>query len=322
MQRLKFIAVSISCGLLLSASSVNAADPDGQGFPSPRAAAKALLDAAKSNEVSRLVEVLGPSAKEILVTNDSVADQAVRRRFVELASQHMRIANDRESLTSKTLLVGKEEWPLPIPIVRKHNEWFFDLAQGKREILARRIGGNELDAIEVCRGYVEAQNDYADRTSAPHESRHYAEKIISTPGQHDGLYWKPANPEDNSPIADIVSRAFAEGYTNRHQPYHGYYFKILTGQGTHATGGRMSYLQGGQMTKGFALMAWPSEFGSTGIMTFIVDKSGIVFQKNLGKDTSKLVGEYRDYDPDESWSPVATVAQRFGPALSPANRLR
>lgn len=297
-------------GLLAAGSLMPAVTPDGRGFPSPAAAAKALIDAAKTDDVAKLTDILGPSAKEILVTSDPVADQQMRRKFADAARARMKIVVNSHHPRARTLLVGKDQWPLPIPITRVNGKWYFDLDEGKREILARRIGSNELDAIEVCRGYVEAQNEYVARERTPNGVARYAQKIISTPGKQDGLYWPAANPKDESPMGELISRAFAEGYTNRTQPYHGYYFKVLTIQGPHATGGRMSYLQNGLMTKGFALIAWPADYESTGIMTFIVDKTGIVYQKNLGAKTPQIARNYSAYDPDQSWVPVATSARK------------
>ncbi len=269
-------------GAMLAAIQIQAAHLQGEGFQSPYAAAKGLLAAAESDDVAALVKILGPSAKDFLITSDPVADKQLRRKFVDAAQLRMKVVADPHNPHARTVLVGTDGWPLPIPIVQANGKWYFDAEQGKQEILARRIGSNELDAIEVCRGYVEAQNEYAERDRTGSGTPHYAQKMISSPGKQDGLYWAATNKNDQSPIADLIAQAFAEGYTNRHQPYHGYYFKILTAQGPQATGGEMNYLQNGLMTKGFALVAWPSGFGSTGMMAFIVDKSGIVYEKNLG----------------------------------------
>jgi len=303
-------AAIVFTGALFVRPVLNAAAPEGQGYLTPRAAARALVAAAKSDDIERLTKVLGPSAKDILVTNDTVADTQTRRKFVALAETRMSIASDPKNPNMKILEVGKDAWPLPIPLVRQQGRWHFDLERGKREILARRIGANELVAIDVCRGYVEAQNDYAEVDRTGSGAKHYAQKIISSQGKRDGLYWPSVHESDESPIGDAVTHAFAEGYTKKNEPYHGYYFKILTAQGSHATGGQMSYLQRGLMTKGFALIAWPSSYGSTGTMTFIVDKSGIVYQKNLGSKTDEIAGAYRAYDPDETWSPVGTSARK------------
>jgi hypothetical protein len=297
------IASNLLVGIPLVGIPIDATTPEGRGFSSADAAAKALVTAAKSADVATLIAILGPAAKDILTTSDPVGDRQIRRKFVARASAKMKLVADPRDPNAKTLLVGKDEWPLPIPIVQVDGEWYFDVEQGKQEILTRRIGGNELDAIEVCRGYVEAQNDYAEKDRTGSGVLHYAQKIISSPGKHDGLYWSSSGPNDESPIGDMVARAFAEGYT-KGDPYHGYYFKILTGQGTQASGGEMSYLHNGLMTKGFALIAWPSNYGSTGIMTFIVDKAGIVYQKDLGPKTPDIAAAYTAYAPDGTWTPV------------------
>lgn len=309
MRFLNITALTLS-GTLLVGIPINAATPEGRGFASPDAAAKALISAAKSDDVTSLIAILGPASKEILTTNDPVADQKIRQEFVGRAAAKMKVVADPREPNAKTLVVGKDDWPLPIPIVQVNGKWYFDLEQGKQEILNRRIGSNELDAIEVGRGYVEAQNNYAEEDRTASGVRHYAQKIISSRGKHDGLYWASSGTNDESPIGEFVSRAFAEGYTKRHEPYHGYYFKILTAQGPHASGGEMSYLHNGFMTGGFALIAWPSDYGSTGIMTFIVDKAGIVYQKDLGSKTPEIAGAYSAYDPDDTWSPVSTSARK------------
>jgi hypothetical protein len=309
MRYFMIIALAIA-GTLLVGIPFDAATPEGRGFPSAAAAAKALVGAAKSDDVTALIAILGPASTEILTTSDPVADQQSVRKFAERAAAKTKLVTDLKEPNVKTLLVGKDDWPLPIPIVQVNGQWYFDVEQGKQEILMRRIGGNELDAIEVCRGYVEAQNDYAEEDRTGSGVLHYAQKIISSPGKRDGLYWPSSGANDESPIGAIVAQAFAEGYTKRHDPYHGYYFKILTDQGLHASGGEMSYLANGSMTKGFALIAWPSDYKSTGIMTFIVDKVGIVYQKNLGPKTPEIAGAYQAYDPDETWSPVETSARK------------
>jgi hypothetical protein len=280
-----------------------AANPGGKAFPSADAAAQALVAAAKNDDAAGLIEILGPSAKSIVTTGDSVADRNVRRAFAARAAQKMKLVPSRGSKTAKTLLAGKDDWPMPIPIVERNGQWYFDTVQGKQEILTRRIGSNELDAIEVCRGFVEAQVDYATQNRTANNLPVYAQKIISSPGEHDGLYWPGEN--DETPIGEIVAKAIAQGYTNKHEPFHGYYFKVVTAQGSNASGGAMSYLENGLMSKGFALLAWPSNYGSTGIMTFVVDRTGIVYQKDLGRKTPEVVAGYTAYDPDKTWTPVS-----------------
>jgi len=200
--------------------------------------------------------------------------------------------------------VGASNWPLPIPLVKTNGKWYFDLEHGAQEILLRRIGDNELTAMNVCQGFVEAEFTYAevDPTKAGHPQ--YARKFISSPGKRDGLYWKSDNPNEESPIGNWVEQAMAEGYIDKSKPYHGYYFKVLTGQGPHAPGGAMSYLENGVMTKGFAVIAWPSEYKVTGVMTFQVDRTGILFERDLGEKTADIAGAITDYDPDQTWSPV------------------
>jgi len=309
MRYLNIVALSIASQLLICIP-IDAATPEGRGFPSADAAAKALVNAAKSDDVTVLTEILGPSSKEILTTSDPVADRQTRQKFAKRAAAKTKLIPDPIEPNGRILLIGKDEWPLPIPIVQVNGKWYFDVEQGKQEILMRRIGGNELDAIEVCRGYVEAQNDYSEENRTGSGVPHYAQKIISSPGKHDGLYWTGGGANEESPIGDIVARAFAEGYTQGHDPYHGYYFKILTRQGPQASGGEMSYLHNGTMTKGFALIAWPSDYRSTGVMTFIVDKAGIVYQKDLGPTTPEIAGAYTAYNPDETWTPVATSVRK------------
>jgi hypothetical protein len=303
MHRFTVFALAAAAALLLQLPG-KGATPDGKGFPSADAAAQALVTAAKNDDTAGLIEILGPSAKSIVTTRDTVADRNSIRAFAARAAQKMSLEPSRGKQNARTLLVGKDNWPLPIPIVEANGQWYFDTAQGKQEILTRRIGSNELDAIEICRGFVEAQSDYAAQNRGAGNIPVYAQKLISAPGQHDGLYWASTGESDESPIGEIVAKAIAQGYTNRHDPYQGYYFKVLTAQGPHASGGEMSYLDNGQMTKGFAFMAWPSNYGSTGIMTFLVDRTGIVYQKDLGRKTAEIGGAYSAYDPDKTWTPV------------------
>jgi hypothetical protein len=303
------IFVLAAAGMFLMQVPGDAATPDGKGFPSADAAAQALVAAAKNDDVAGLIEILGPSAKSIVATRDSVADRNSRRAFAARAAQKMSLVPSHGSPKAKTILAGKDQWPLPIPIVELNGQWYFDTAQGKEEILTRRIGSNELDAIDFCRGFVEAQSDYAAQNRTANNLPVYAQKIISSPGERDGLYWKSTGENDESPIGEIVARAIAQGYTDKRDPYHGYYFRVLTAQGNNASGGAMSYLDNGLMTKGFALIAWPSNYGATGIMTFIVDKTGIVYQKDLGRKTAEIAGSYTAYDPDKTWNPVSDSHQ-------------
>ena len=304
MRHLSVFVLAAAGSLLLQIPGIGAT-LDGKGFPTADAAAQALVSAAKSDNLAGLIEILGPSGKAIVSTKDPVADRAARRAFAARADQKMKLVPTRGNPRVKTLVAGKDDWPLPIPIVEQNGQWYFDSAKGKDEILTRRIGNNELDAIEVCRGFVEAENDYGEQNRTPNNVPIYAQKIISTPGQHDGLYWPSSGDSDESPIGEIVAKAIEQGYTNKRDPYRGYYFKVLTGQGPHVSGGERSYLDNDLMTKGFALIAWPASYGSTGIMTFVVSKSGIVYQKDLGKKTAEIAGAVTTYDPDQTWTPVS-----------------
>ena len=313
--RVKIIEV-ITAGLVLITALSAASNPGGRAFPSPEAAARALVAAAKANDANGLIDILGPSSRDIISTSDPVADRKIRRDFTARATQKMSVVATPGRPKERTLLAGNDNWPLPIPIVERNGKWYFDMASGRQEILNRRIGSNELDAIEVCRGYVEAQNDYGEKNQTAGGLPVYAQKVISSPGQRDGLYWAGEPGVEESPIGKIIARAFAEGYTKRGDPFHGYYFKVLTRQGSHAAGGAAEYLDNGVMTKGYALVAWPANYGSTGIMTFFVDKTGIVYQKDLGRNTGRIAAAYTAYDPDATWMPVREPEPTSSPALT------
>jgi hypothetical protein len=213
---------------------------------------------------------------------------------------------DPDQPSLKIIQVGFSNWPLPIPLVKSNGKWYFDVEHGARHILLRRIGDNELTAMNVCQGFVEAEFTYAELQAAKGGHALYAQKFISSPGTQDGLYWKSDNADDESPIGDLIAQALAEGYTDKSMPYHGYHFKVLLGQGPHAPGGAMSYLDNGVMTKGFAVLAWPSEYKVTGVMSFMVDRTGILFEKNMGDKTAELAPAIADYDPDDTWAPAAS----------------
>jgi enamine deaminase RidA (YjgF/YER057c/UK114 family) len=296
-------AITLGTFVLLSGQT-----PGGQGFSSPQAAVKALVNATKNSDVDSVLKILGPSAREIVITNDPVADDNNRKAFVEKANEKVHVVSDRDQPSRMIVEVGASSWPLPIPLVKMNGKWYFDPEQGKTEILLRRIGDNELTAINVSQGFVEAQFEYAEEDPAKTGHHLYAQKLISTPGTRDGLYWKSDDPKDESPIGDLVAHALAEGYTDKTEPYHGYYFKILKSQGQHAPGGAMSYLENGVMAKGFAVLAWPSEYKVTGVMTFQIDRSGILFEKDLGDKTADIAGAITAYDPDKTWTPVSNSA--------------
>jgi hypothetical protein len=268
------------------------------------AAARALVDAAKADNTTELIAILGPSAREIIVSGDAVADRKTRREFVQKVTERMRVVPSQGRPNEMTIVAGSDDWPLPIPIVEVNGKWYFDMARGRKAILMRRVGSNELDAIEVCRGYVEAQNQYSEQHRTTEGSPYYAQKIISSPGERDGLYWKDDGQEE-TPIGEVIARAMSEGYTDKREPYHGYFFRVLTAEGGHNSSTPVSYIDKGVMTKGFALIAWPAQYGVTGVTTFVVNKSGIVYQKDLGPQTPTVASGVSTYAPDSTWTPVS-----------------
>jgi len=295
---MKTIAMS---ALLLAVALRSATADTQQHFPSPEAAARALEAAARASDPARLVAVLGPQSDDVVSSGDPVDDARVRKRFATAAAARTQIEKTPEG-DRAILHVGADDWPFPIPLVREGNEWRFDTAAGKEEILNRRIGRNELATLASCRTYVDAQHEFAARF---HE---YAQVFRSTPGKHDGLYWE-ASGHDTSPLGPLVAAATSEGYTvtdpsQGPAPYHGYFYRILKAQGAHAPGGARDYVKDGRMIGGFALLAWPAEHGSSGVMTFMVGPQGVVFQKDLGAQTADAAKAITTYDPDESWSPT------------------
>jgi hypothetical protein len=276
-------------------------------YGSPEAAVQALVDAAGSTGGGALEAVLGPQVKDLLY-KDPAENAAARARFAAAAAEATHI--ERSGDDRATLVVGAQAWPFPIPLVRDARGWRFDTAAGKDEIINRRIGRNELHTLATVRAYVEAQFEYASRDWTGTGAGQYAQRLRSTEGLRDGLYWPSAQDEPESPLGPLVAAAVKAGYTRAGSggvpsPFHGYYYRVLTGQGAHAPGGALSYLEAGRMTGGFALIAWPAEYGRSGVMTFIVNAQGIVFQKDLGEDTERVAASITDYDPGPDWTPVA-----------------
>jgi hypothetical protein len=263
---------------------------------------QALLEAAKRNDTKSLLQVLGSEAQSFINTGDPVSDQASRARFVQAYEEaHTLVpSGDRRVI----LQIGQDAWPFPIPLVKNSTRWRFDAKEGKEEILNRRIGRNELDVIQVCLAYVDAQREYYMRNPQRLALPQYATKFMSTPGKRDGLYWATTTDEPPSPLGPLVAQARREGYkrtAGKPIPYHGYYYTILTGQGPHAAGGAYDYRVRGQMIGGFALVAYPAQYGSSGIMTFIVNHDGVVYQKDLGPRTAALAQSMTRFNPDETW---------------------
>jgi hypothetical protein len=277
-------------------------------FSSPEDAVKAIVEAVKAEDRSALDAIFGAAAKELL-SGDEVQDAAEFKAFTKHVAEKANLVKDSDSRV--TLYVGNENWPFPIPIVRKDGQWFFDTAAGKEEILNRRVGENELIAILVCRTYVKAQREYAVKDWDGDGVVAYAQKLRSDPGRKNGLFWRAAPGEELSPLGELVAQARMEGYKKgkslfkeQPTPFHGYYFKILTRQGKNAPGGKYNYVINGNMVGGFALTAFPSNWGKSGVMTFIVNQQGKVYQKNLGPNTGKIAEQMKDYNPDMTWTPV------------------
>lgn len=272
-------------------------------FASPEEAADALLAAAGKFDVDALIQIFGSEGKDIVLTSEPPRDKEISTTFAELGQEKKSVVVDPKNKNRALLIVGKEDWPFAVPIVNKKGKWLFDVPAGRQELLYRRIGGNELDAIEVCRGYVDAQEEYALQLHDGSTLNQYAQRIISTPGKQDGLAWKNADGTFGGPIGENAAEAIADGYT-RDLPYHGYYFKILKGQGPAAPLGKMDYLINGAMIGGFALAAAPAEYSVTGVMTFIVSNDGVVYQKDLGPKTLDEFKKLEIFNPDKTWTPV------------------
>jgi hypothetical protein len=270
-----------------------------QAFPTPDEAASALASAVKSGTRREMLRVLGSDGEDIISSGDDVADKESRERFTTAydAKHSIKTEGDKKAV----IILGNDDFPFPIPLTKKKAGWEFDTAAGRLEILYRRIGRNELDAIQTSLAFVDAQNEYAEKDRGEGAGV-YAQRIVSSNGKKDGLYW----PGDDSPLGEIAAQASAEGYKVGEGPipYHGYYYRILTQQGPNAPGGTLSYVVKGKMIGGFALLAYPAEYGNSGVMTFLVNHNGVVYQKDLGDYTMKLVNRMNWFDPDQTWKKV------------------
>jgi hypothetical protein len=271
-------------------------------FKTPEAAVDALVAAAKTGNTKAIVRVLGPQGKAIVSSGDPVADKNTREKFV--AAYDAKHDIEREGDGTQTLIIGDDNFPFPIPLINKEGKWQFDSQAGSDEILRRRIGRNELAAIQVSLAYVQAQNEYASLDLGGLGEHVYAQRIVSRPGKKDGLYWPTAEGETPSPLGELAAQASAEGYKAGAKPipYHGYYYRILKRQGSGAPGGAYDYLVKGKMIGGFALLAYPAEYGNSGIMTFMVNQDGTVYQKDLGPRTAKLARRTDSFSPDQTWT--------------------
>jgi hypothetical protein len=278
-----------------------------KSFSSPREAADALIAAADPFDAAALKKILGPDGEALVATKDPVLDKNQGEAFAAKAHEKNDIVLDAKNPDLATLTVGNEDWPMPIPIVRKGGKWLFDVKAGRREVLYRRIGLNELDAIDVCHDFVDAQHEYALEKHDDSAVNQYAQKVISTAGKQDGLAWRSADGTPGGPLADTVAHAIAEGYkkkTEKPEPFHGYYFKVLKGQGSSAPLGKMDFVVEGAMIGGFALAAAPADYRVTGVKTFIVSHRGVVHEKDLGPKTLEQFLAMERYNPDKTWTPV------------------
>jgi Protein of unknown function (DUF2950) len=294
------VSVGIIAALCVLLATAQASATDPKTFPTPEAAAQALIAAAKSGDQQAILEVLGSDAKDIISTGDEVQDKEAGAKFLASVQQKMHLEQTDDG--AEVMNIGTDDWPFPIPIVKQGDVWAFDTAAGKQELLDRRVGANELETIDVCRSFVAAQRAYASQIQDNSGLIKYARKLISSPGKHDGLYWPPEDGKPLSPMGPLVADAVQEGYGGKKgSPYHGYFYRLLAAQGKNAPGGAYSYIINGNMVAGFALVAYPAQYGSSGVMTFIVNQNGVVYQKDLGLKTTALAQAMTTFDPNSTW---------------------
>ncbi len=279
-------------------------------FDTPQQAAAALVDAAGKFDVAALTDIFAPEGNDIVFSGEIVQDRKHAADFAAQARKKNRVAVDAKTGARAFLLVGEEDWPFPVPLVKRGMKWHFDSKAGQQELLYRRIGANELDAIDVCHGYVEAQNEYALQQRKVYEVNQYAQLIISSPGKQDGLAWQDADGNWGGPIGANIARAIEQGYTSTSEPYHGYFFKILKGQGPAAQLGEMDFVVKGLMIGGFALVAAPAEYNVTGVRTFIVSHDGVVYEKDLGSKSLDEFQKMERYNPDRTWTQVSENGEK------------
>ncbi len=302
------VAVACAYAAALLVTSCSRSQPQHRAFATPEDAAKALAAAVKAGNVDEVLSILGPDAKELVASADLASARRNRQVFTVAFAERWRLSDERGPRT-KTLVIGNEDWPFPIPIEQGSDGWRFNTAAGKEEVLDRRIGRNELAVIRICRTYVAAQRLYAEHGHDGRPAGIFAQTFRSDPGKQNGLYWPPARGQKRSPLGDLVAQATAEGRpvatdVAEPAPFHGYYFKILTGQGPDARGGAKDYVVDGAMSGGFALVAWPAQYDVTGVMTFIVSHDAVVREKDLGATTDADARVMRVFNPDTSWASV------------------
>jgi hypothetical protein len=287
-----------------AASASAAPSTVGKLFDTPQKAADALLEAAGKFDVAALSEIFGPGGSDIVFSGEMAQDRKHAADFAAQARTKMSVSVDPKIRTRAFLLVGEEDWPFPVPLVQRAGKWYFDGTAGRQELLYRRIGANELDAIDVCHGYVEAQHAYALQQRDGYDVNQYAQRIIASPGKQDGLAWQNADGTWGGPIGANIARAIEEGYSSTSEPYHGYFFKILKGQGAAAPLGETDFVVKGVMIGGFALVAAPAAYNVTGVRTFIVSHDGVVYEKDLGPRSLDAFQKMERFNPDKTWSPV------------------
>src|SRR3954451_7095496 len=309
------LACTCLCSSLLFAAQESAAKPVATAstassagarlFDSPQQAADTLVDAAEKFDVAAMTRIFGPDGNDVVFSGEFAQDRKHAADFAAEARHKKSVSVDPRNARRAFLLIGEADWPFPVPLVKTGEKWSFDSKAGRQELLYRRIGANELDAIEVCHGYVEAQEDYATEKRSLYEVNQYAQRIISTPGKQDGLAWQNADGTWGGPVGENIAKAIAQGYTNSSEPYHRYFFKILKGQGPAAPLGEMNFLVKGVMIGGFALVAAPAEYAVTGVRSFIVSHDGIVYEKDLGPNTLEEFKKMELFNPDKSWIPIS-----------------
>jgi hypothetical protein len=298
------LARRLSIATVLAALPACASNATPESFKTPEEAMRAIVSAAESHDGAAADKLLGAGGADLLRSGDDVADREDLEWVKE--AMHEKLAFEDSGAGTKIALLGNDGWPFPIPLVAHGDAWQFDAVNGAEEITNRRIGRNELHVIATMHAYVDAQNEYHSE-GRDNQPLAFATKVISSPGKHDGLYWPTAEGEPDSPLGPLVADATEEGYTTDEgpRPYHGYFYRTLTSQGPHAPGGEKSYITNGAMTRGFALLAWPAKYGNSGVMTFEVSRTGLVYQKDLGENTENAVRAIINFDPDESWAPTA-----------------
>jgi len=305
---LRGVAAGVALWTLAGAPIPIAAQGAARTFPTPEAEVQALIDAVKAGKLDAVKAIFGPDSDDLISSSDVATARGNQQVFVAAAGEGWRLSDQVNN--RRTLIIGNEAWPFPVPLVKARDGWHFDTAAGHEEVLSRRIGRNELAVIGICHTFVSAQLHYAKEGRDGKPAGRYAMTFRSDAGRQNGLYWPTTKGQKLSPLGDLVAEAAAEGRASGQasggpSPFHGYFFKILTAQGTHAAGGAKSYVVNGDMTGGFALVAWPSQYDATGVMTFLVGQDGAVWQRDLGPDTAKAVAGLTAYDPDRStWSEV------------------